>query len=99
MGKSIRKLVKLGKGWVLCLPIEWVRKLRSKKVVVVYDDVLLVMPRRCEKKAEAELHEVIKRLAMKEIEEAEAQGSSGLGPQPKTPEVRPEVHQEVLAHE
>jgi adenylate kinase len=95
MGKSVRKVIKLGRGWVLCLPVEWVRKLRSKTVVVVYDDVLLVMPRRYEKKVDDEFHELIKRLVGKGVSEAEAQGSSGLGPQPKTPE----VHQEVLAHE
>jgi hypothetical protein len=87
MVKTVKRLVKVGTGVALFLPMAWVKKLRSKTVLVVYDDILLVMPRHYEKKVDVEYHELIKRLAMKEIEEAEAQGSSRLEPQPEHEEV------------
>jgi hypothetical protein len=91
MKADVRKICKVGTAEAVFLPVEWVRKNRIREVLMIYDDIILILPKHYEKKVDDEFHELIKRLVGKGVSEAEAQSVRGVEPQPE--------HEEVLAHE
>jgi phosphate uptake regulator len=62
----IRKIFKVGgKSYVVTLPKEWVRRLKSPEVAIVYDSVLLIVPKEKTFVLDKVLEEVISEVVRK----------------------------------
>jgi hypothetical protein len=44
VSKTIRRIFKVSRSHVVTLPPEWVKKLKTAEVAMIYDNILLVLP-------------------------------------------------------
>jgi hypothetical protein len=63
LSKSVRKIFKLGRAHVITLPPDWVKKVEGKKVIMLCDRVILILPHDDAEKVEGEIEKAILRLA------------------------------------
>jgi hypothetical protein len=63
MSRSLRKIFKVYRSHVVTLPQEWVGKLKSDRVIILYDKVLLIVPEEDAGKVEDEIEKTIYNIA------------------------------------
>jgi hypothetical protein len=60
---QIRKIFKIGKkSYVVTLPKDWVEKLPSPEVAIVYDNILLVLPKNKQNSVDKAMEQVIRQI-------------------------------------
>jgi phosphate uptake regulator len=60
---QIRKIFKIGrKSYVVTLPKDWVEKLQSPEVAMVYNSILLVLPKNKQNSVDKAMEQAIKQI-------------------------------------
>jgi hypothetical protein len=62
VSKTIRRIFKVSRSHVVTLPPEWVAKLTVPEVAIVYDNILLVVPKEKTHVIDRAMEQVIKQI-------------------------------------